>query len=1012
MAIKIRCRKCEAHISVKDTAAGRRVKCRECGAAIKVPVPRTNEEEILNSDSAAYDNDASSGTQPLPRRQRKKTGSKRATASGSRKSSGLNRGLLIGLSAGGGLLALVLLALSFWPAKPGPDLADLPNGNTAAAGINDPEPSPDAPTTSPTTQAEAVAEITKLGGEFVLDPKSGEVIEVRLDVTQITDAGLVHLSGLTSLTTLYLSDTQVTDAGLKHLKNMASLNTLFLNNTQITDAGLAHLTDLASLSILSLRDTQVTAFKVLDMRAAQSLKVDIGTGIGGMGSGNIGGMGSGSIGGFSSQGNQLVNLPENAPPPLVLPETVAAIETLGASVNINESPTSYVPGNPGPVGPVVIVGFQDTKVTDAELEQLIEHMKKITSRTELNLSGMQITDAGLEHMKELPNLKGLFLSNTQITDAGLEHLKGLTGLERLWLFHTQITDAGLEHLKGLTSLQYLNLSSTQITDAGMVHLKGLTNLIRVEIEFTRITIAGAKELNAIVFEHQSDIRRAIREAVPKEQADAIAAIKKLGGRARLDSKSGEAVSVSLDATQITDAGLEHVKHLTSLQILDLTGTQITDAGLVHLRGMTGLGALMLRDTQITDAGLEHLKGLTSLEGLSLNNTQITDTGLAEIKAALPRCFVIYSRATRKALPKALAEPDGTTQKPLPKAQADAIAAIKKLGGNVQLDNTTGEVTTVRFDFSSEIADAGLAHLKGMTSLTYLDLAGTEVTDAGLEHLKELTTIRRLDLSYTNVTDAGLVHLKGMTRLGHFEFSGTKITDAGLEHLKDLTAMADLWLGSIRITDAGLEHLKGMTSLKRLIISDTEITDTGLVYLKGMTSMRVLNLRDTYITDAGLVHLKGMTSLEGLSLNKTKITDTGLAEIKAALPRCRVAHSRTAWETFPKALAEPDAAAQKNAITAIQNLGGDAISSHGHVVEVSLKLSAITDAGLEQLTEHLKGLTSLRSLDLNNTQVTDAGLEHLKGLTNLATLHLWNTPITDAGLAEIKEALPKCRVSGP
>ena len=54
--------------------------------------------------------------------------------------------------------------------------------------------------------------------------------------------------------------------------------------------------------------------------------------------------------------------------------------------------------------------------------------------------------------------------------------------------------------------------------------------------------------------------------------------------------------------------------------------------------------LNLGSTQITDAGLEHLKGLTSLTTLYLANTKITDAGLAErlaeIKAALPNC-VIY-----------------------------------------------------------------------------------------------------------------------------------------------------------------------------------------------------------------------------------------------------------------------------------------------------------------------------------------------------------------------------------
>ncbi|HIE98042.1 MAG TPA: hypothetical protein EYQ63_13760 [Fuerstia sp.] len=42
-------------------------------------------------------------------------------------------------------------------------------------------------------------------------------------------------------------------------------------------------------------------------------------------------------------------------------------------------------------------------------------------------------------------------------------------------------------------------------------------------------------------------------------------------------------------------------------------------------------------------------------------------------------------------------------------------------------------------------------------------------------------------------------------------------------------------------------------------------------------------------------------------------------------------------------------------------------------------------------------------------VTDAGLEHLKGLTKLNFLDLNVTQVTDAGLAEIKAALPKCKM---
>ena len=35
-----------------------------------------------------------------------------------------------------------------------------------------------------------------------------------------------------------------------------------------------------------------------------------------------------------------------------------------------------------------------------------------------------------------------------------------------------------------------------------------------------------------------------------------------------------------------------------------------------------------------------------------------------------------------------------------------------------------------------ITDAGLAHLKGLTNLTYLDLGKTQITDAGVAELQQ------------------------------------------------------------------------------------------------------------------------------------------------------------------------------------------------------------------------------------------------------------------------------------
>jgi internalin A len=60
--------------------------------------------------------------------------------------------------------------------------------------------------------------------------------------------------------------------------------------------------------------------------------------------------------------------------------------------------------------------------------------------------------------------------------------------------------------------------------------------------------------------------------------------------------------------------------------------------------------------------------------------------------------------------------------------------------------------------------------------------------------------------------------------------------------------------------------------------------------------------------------------------------------------------------------------------------------------------------------HLKGMTSLESLRLVRTKVTDVGLEHLKGLVNLQTLDLRRTSVTMAGVKDFQSVLPNCKIS--
>lgn len=90
--------------------------------------------------------------------------------------------------------------------------------------------------------------------------------------------------------------------------------------------------------------------------------------------------------------------------------------------------------------------------------------------------------------------------------------------------------------------------------------------------------------------------------------------------------------LSLMGTDITDAGLEHLKELNSLQQLDLSATKIADAGLESLKELENLQQLDLSvNTNITDAGLKHLKGLKNLQRLVLYETRTTKMGREKLQ---------------------------------------------------------------------------------------------------------------------------------------------------------------------------------------------------------------------------------------------------------------------------------------------------------------------------------------------------------------------------------------------
>jgi len=202
----------------------------------------------------------------------------------------------------------------------------------------------------------------------------------------------------------------------------------------------------------------------------------------------------------------------------------------------------------------------------------------------------------------------------------------------------------------------------------------------------------------------------------------------------------------------------------------------------------------------------------------------------------------------------------------PTARDRAVAAVEKLGGTVEVDETRPGRPVVGVDLSRSAA-----------------------TDADLVLLEALPDLEVLDLRLTSIGDAGVAHLRGSKALRFLNLFRT------------------------RLTDAGLDHLTGNAGLETLLVGGTRVTDGGLARLAAFPRLRKLSVFDTQVGDAGLEHLRGLSRLETLLLGKSRVTAAGRERLSAALPNVRFEEKApreavlAAVQRFFDTMAERDAA---------------------------------------------------------------------------------------------------------
>jgi RNA polymerase sigma factor (sigma-70 family) len=408
---------------------------------------------------------------------------------------------------------------------------------------------------------------------------------------------------------------------------------------------------------------------------------------------------------------------------------------------------------------------------------------------------------------------------------------------------------------------------------------------------------------------------------------------------------------------LTDDIVERLVKSDQVTRLNLGGTKrLTDAGLLRLARMPQLQELNLSDYPggaITDAGLEVLRHLPELRRLQICwQSGVTDAGVANLRG----CDQLESVDL-------MGTPTGD-------------GAIKALAGKQRLRY---------FKTGRHVTDAGLPFLQQFPVFKQwqggLEKYALLSPDAEPNHLL-------LDGPFTDQGLASLIGLDGLFGLSFF-WHVTALTAASLRPLTHLPHLGFLGYGGELCNDDAMRHIAAIPCLRMLMGQGAVASDEGFTALSRSQSIEYIWGRECpNLSGRGFAALAAMPALKGLAVSCKNVDDAALS----ALPR------------FP-ALRE----------LMPMDVPDDGYRHIGRCGELeSLVLMYCRDTG-DTATEHIAGLSKLKSYFASYTKITDRSMRILGRLLSLERITFYGCPdVTDAGVVALAN-LPRLRelqISGP
>ena len=550
------------------------------------------------------------------------------------------------------------------------------------------------------------------------------------------------------------------------------------------------------------------------------------------------------------------------------------------------------------------------------------------------------------------------LSTLDIIIIFTEGLKNISGLVAINISHNMITDEATENIATVlshnTKLKELDLSYNHLSALGAIkifkEMKHISNLIALYISHNMITDEAANDTVEVLL-HNTDLKEL---DLSHNNISAVGIIMICKGMRNISNLKMLNISHNRISDEAADDIATVLSHNSNLQILDISSNYLKSAGCATI--------------------LNRTKNMIRLTRLDIGCNKI----------------MIDNNVMFNSKPEGVNRFDHTAGAAKVFKSMESISSLK----TVNFSNTL---------ISDVVVDDLAAVLSHNTKLQVLDISNNSLQSSGtiriFQNLIHITTLKKLDIAYNMIDDEATeciaTVLSKCSELVEINVSNNNFYNLNILDCLMFSNLTTVNFSNNNINEQTLskfsDFLSSCTKLEELNLSNTNLQTAGAIKLfKNLTcfTLRIINISGNCITENAASHIAKSLSknnkLQEIDVSCNALQSSGISNILASINIISLAKLNIS-----------------NNVDISFNLIGRYLVHATKLVALDLSYNKFEK---ESFDDFFIGISSLKTLNLQNTEITDKAALALafvlSGSENLQELDLSYNHLHAEGISSI------------